>query len=235
MVLVQQLYHTWVEGRMSLRKSIAQASLEALSLLARRVNRKIPRLCECKFERRFVRIAKRKSTPKPSKIEPKSVQNCSPERLRSHRGPSFAQERKKTLQEGPQAAPRTLLGAHKGVPRATKAPKSAQRGSEGSPERPRESQNRPQVGLRSEKSQICGNCSATRPCRRHRHFAPPRSTPNRLKIVPSRSFEPLERPSRSTLVARRCLKRPRRATSVDSGRLGRPQGSPDVRAHSPTP
>ena len=46
-------------------------------------------------------------------------------------GPSVAQERKKALQEGPQAAPRTPLGAHKDAPRATKAaqraPKEGQR------------------------------------------------------------------------------------------------------------
>ena len=221
---------------MPFRKSIAQASLEALSLLARRVNREIPRLCECKFEQRFVRKTKRKSTPKRSKIEPKSVQNRSPERPRSHRGPEFRPRAQESAPRGAPSGPKDALGGPQGRPKSDQGrPKSAQRGPEGSPEGPRERQNRPQVGLRSEKSQICEKCSATRPCRRSRHFAPPRSTPNRPKIVPSRSLEPLERPPRSTLVARRCLKRPRRATSVDSGRLGRPQGSPVVRAHSLTP
>ena len=115
---------------MPFRKSIAQASLEALSLLARRVNRKIPRLCECKFERRFVRTTKRKSTPKPSKIEPKSVQNRSPERPRSHRGPEFRPRAQESALRRPQAAPRTPLGAHKGVPRATKAAQRAPRGGQ---------------------------------------------------------------------------------------------------------
>ena len=128
---------------------------------------------------------------------------------------------------GAPSGPKGVLGSPQGRPKSDQGrPKSTQRGPKGSPEGPRERQNRPQVGLRSEKSQICEKCSATRPCRRSRHFAPPRSTPNRPKIVPSRSLEPVERPPRSTLVARRCLKRRRRATGVDSGRLGRPQGSP---------
>ena len=167
-----------------------------------------------------------------AQIGPKSPPRTSQEPSGARVSPKSARKRSKKAPSGAKDA----LGSPQGRPKSDQGrPKSAQRGPEGSPEGPRERRNRPQVGLRSEKSQICEKCSATRPCRRSRHFAPPRSTPNRPKIVPSRSLEPLERPPRSTLVARRCLKRPRRATSVDSGRLGRPQGSPVVRAHSRTP
>ena len=180
---------------MPFRKSIAQASLEALSLLARRVNREIPRLCECKFERRFVRKTKRKSTPKRSKIEHKSVQNRPPERPRSHRGPSFAQERKKALQEGPQAAPRTPLGAHKGVPRATKAAQRAPRGGQRARQR---DLGRGKIDHKStsEAKKVKFAKSALRlgPADVPGTSPPPRSTPNRHKLAPSRSLEPQHGP-----------------------------------------
>ena len=131
---------------MPFRKSIAQASLEALSLLARRVNRKIPRLCECKFERRFVRTTKRKSTPKRSKIEPKSVQNRSPERPRSHRGPEFRPRAQESAPRGAPSGPKDALGGPQGRPKNDQGrPKSAQRGPEGSPEGPRGPHSRPRI------------------------------------------------------------------------------------------
>ena len=204
----------------ALSPSIAQSSLEALSVLARRVNRKIPRLCECKFERRFVRTTKRKSTPKRSKIEPKSVQNRSPERPRSHRGPEFRPRAQESAPRGAPNGAKGPLGGPQGCPKSAQGrPKSPQRVPECSPERPRERQNRPQVGLRSEKSQICEKCSATRPCRRSKHSAPfqidpesaqngPKSVPRTPRAVPSVDFGP--------------SKAPRAASASDSGRLGRP-------------
>ena len=60
------------------------------------------RLCECKFEQRFVRKNKRKSTPKRFKIEPKSVQNRLPGRPRSLRGPEC---RPRAPESAPRGAP----------------------------------------------------------------------------------------------------------------------------------
>ena len=76
-------------------------------------------------------------------------------------GPSVAQERQEALQERPQAAQRAPLEAHKEMPRAAKA---AQRAPKGSQEGLEGRLNRPQVGIRREKSQIYGKCSAPLPC-----------------------------------------------------------------------
>ena len=171
--------------------------------------------------------------PKRFKLEPKSVKNRLPGHPRSLRGPECRPRAPESAPRGAPSDPKGALGGPQGHPKRDQGrPKSDQRGPEGSPEGPRERQNQPQVDFRSEKSQICKKCSATWPCRRFRHFDPPRSIPNRPKIVTSRSLEPFERPPRSTVVVRRCLNRPRRATWVDPGRLGRPQGTPVVRAAS---
>ena len=90
---------------------------------------------------------------------------------------------------GAPSGPKGVLGSPQGRPKSDQGrPKSTQRGPKGSPEGPRERQNRPQVGLRSEKSQICEKCSATRACRRSRHSAPlqidPESAQNGPESVP---------------------------------------------------
>ena len=90
---------------------------------------------------------------------------------------------------GAPSGPKGVLGSPQGRPKSDQGrPKSTQRGPKGSPEGPRERQNRPQVGLRSEKNQICEKCSATRPCRRSRHSAPlqidPESAQNGPESVP---------------------------------------------------
>ena len=140
---------------------------------------------------------KRKSTPKRFKIEPKSVQNRLPGRPRSLRGPECRPRAPESAPRGAPSDPNCALGGPQGRPKRDKGrPKRSQRGPEGSPEGSRERQNRPQVDFRSEKSQICEKCSATRPCRRSGHFAPPRSTPNRPKIAPTRSLEPQHGPAR---------------------------------------
>ena len=138
---------------------------------------------------------KRKSTPKRFKIEPKSVQNRLPGRPRSLRGPECRPRAPESAPRGGPSDPKGALGGPQGRPKRDQGrPKSAQRGPEGSPGTPRERQNRPQVDFRSEKSQICEKCSATRPCRRSGHFAPPQIDPksaqNRPKSVPRAPTRP---------------------------------------------
>ena len=98
--------------------------------------------------------------PKRFKIEPKSVQNRLPGRSRSLWGPESRPRAPESAPRGPPSDPKGALGGPQGRPKRDQGrPKTAQRGSEGSPERPRERQNRPEVDFRSEKSQICGKCS----------------------------------------------------------------------------
>ena len=129
----------------------------------------------------------------------------------------------------PKGPPRAPSEIPKPTPGATKIPKGA----------PREGQRGPwRVVWRgkidpesiAEAKKVNFVRSAPRPAPADaRSTSPlPRSSPNQPRIVQIRSFEPFERLPRSTLAARRRLGRPRRATQVVSGRLGRAQGSPRV-------
>ena len=157
-------------------------------------------------------------------IHPKALQNRAQigrkSLPRTSQEPSGARVSPKSARKRSKRGRLDALGGPQGRPKSDQGrPKSTQRGPKCSPEGPRERQNRPQVGLRSENSQICEKCSATRPCRRSRHSAPlqidpesaqngPKSVPRTPRAVPSVDFGP--------------SKAPRAASASDSGRLGRP-------------
>ena len=146
---------------------------------------------------------------KRSRIEAKSARNRSPGRPRSHRGPECRPRAPGSAPRGASSGPKGALEGPQGDPKSGQGrPKSAQREPKGSQEGPEERQNRPQVGISREKIQICGKCSATRPCRRSRHFATPQLDPespkNRPKSVP---------------------RAPRGASSIDFGRSKVPQAA----------
>ena len=144
-------------------------------------------------------------------------QNRSPGRPRGLRGPEC---RPRAPESGPRGAPsdpKDALGGPQGRPKRDQGrPKSGQREPEGSPEGPRERQNQPQVDFRSEKSKIGEKCSATRPCRRSRHFAPPqidsKSAQNRTKSVPRAPTRP-------------CTEAMKRALAEMSARAGARKGA----------
>ena len=140
--------------------------------------------------------SKSKSTPKCCKIGPMSVKIAHQGVPGAFGGPSVAQERQKAAQEGPQATPRASLGAHKGVPRGIK---TVQRVAKGSP-RPRQrvlGKGKINHKSTSEAKKVKFAKSAPRlgPADVLGTSPPPRSTPNRPKIAPSRSLEPQHGPA----------------------------------------
>ena len=94
-----------VEGCMPFRKSIAQASLEALSLLACRGTRQILCPCESKFERRIVRQKKINATLIHSKLAPKSLHRSSQEPLGTRVSPKGTRRPSKRNPKQPQRRP----------------------------------------------------------------------------------------------------------------------------------
>ena len=95
---------------------------------------------------------------------------------------------------GAQAAQRGFLGAHKGVPRATKAAQRAPRG--GQRARPRDlgrGKIDPKSASEAKKVKFAKSAPRLGPADVPGTPPPSRLTPNRPKMVPSRSLGPLER------------------------------------------
>ena len=96
--------------------------------------------------------------------------------------------------QGPQAAQRAFLGAHKGVARATKATQRAPRG--GQRARPRDlgtGKMDPKSASEAKKVKFAERAPRLGPADVPGTPPPSRLTPNRPKMVPSRSLGPLER------------------------------------------
>ena len=96
--------------------------------------------------------------------------------------------------QGPQAAQRAFLGAHKGVPRATKAAQRAPRG--GQRARPRDlgrGKIDPKSASEAKNTKFAKSAPRLGPADVPGTPPPSRLTPNRPKMVPSRSLGPLER------------------------------------------
>ena len=185
--------------------------------------------------RKLQRKVHPKSIRNRPKINPKSIAKRSPERPGSHREaqgrPRAPRSAPRSAQSGARRGPESPLGPHRGASGTTRwaqrARKEGQRTSKrGSGRRKIE----PEAPAKTKKVNFDESAPRPAPADAPDTSDPPKSTPNRLKIVPSRPLEPLERPPQSTLVPRMRLGRPQRATRDDSGRLGSPQGSPKGRS-----
>ena len=125
----------------------------------------------------------------------------------------------------PKGPPRAPLGIPKPTPGAAKIPKGAAREGQRGPWRVAwRSKIDPKSIAEVKKVHFVKSAPRPAPADARSTSDPPRSCPKLPRIVQIRLLEPLERAPRSTSAARRRLVRPRRATRVDSGRLGRAQG-----------